>query len=87
MSFWIWWSALEPKPKKKKLNYLLKLFLIIYNAIFFNDLKLISLWLHIKILLFFVGIKIADEDGNESLSYDEIFKLAKICLNKFIRDT
>lgn len=34
-----------------------------------------------KINLF---IKIADEDGNGSLSWDEIYDLAKICLSKFI---
>jgi len=31
-------------------------------------------------------IKIADEDGNGNLSQEEIFKLAKICLKKFITD-
>lgn len=34
-----------------------------------------------KINLF---IKIADEDGNGSLSWEEINELAKICLSKFI---
>ena len=34
-----------------------------------------------KINLF---IKIADEDGNGKLSWDEIYELSKICLKRYI---
>lgn len=32
-------------------------------------------------------IKISDTDGNGNLSADEIFKLSRICLSKYIRDS
>ncbi len=36
-----------------------------------------------KINLF---IRIADEDGNGLLSYEEIFNLAKVCLSKYVKE-
>ena len=30
-------------------------------------------------------IKIADKDGNQSLSKDEVFNLTKICLGRFVK--
>lgn len=32
-------------------------------------------------------IKLADQDGNNSLSWDEVYSLAKICLSRFIDES